>query len=1071
MRISTLLNHGMLRGLSVAVICAMGFAASAQTFLYEGVIYKVSKGTVTVQPTKIASGANKGKPTVCENGEAPDQYTGDVVIPTEVTYNDVTYPVASVGNGFKESLITSITIPDGVALGRGSFQSCAELLWVKLPSDLAQIQGNTFQDCVKLTEMTIPGSVTKVAAAALAGCTALETLTIEESTTPLVFARDVFNNTSPSIKKLVLNRPLDETAISAYDNKPFRSATALEEVVIGGAVTSISESFFENSALLNKVTFESAITSLSTNVFAGTGLVEVTLPETITSVSGSLFANCKSLVKVTLGSAVTSIGSTAFQNTALADINFPATLTSIGDMAFSGAQLAGDVVLPEAVKSIGMQAFANNAGITSITIPASVTSIGTGAFMGCSGIAKFVVDPENTVYAASADNTYITDKAGEVVVAYAPAATATEFTGNFKEVAPYAFYGATNLTTISLPECTTWGDYSLRGSGVTAINIDGTVGRYVAADCPNLATAVIGCKEVPMGICYNCANLTDVTLSPKVTIVRQDAFGNCPKVESLDLGNILVILETNCFRGSGIKNLTVASTFPASMADGVFIEGDEITVTVPVDCVEAYKAATGWGLLNIVGDANLAAGGSNMGMPAGMYYAGDDNDLHCVYADGQTDDYDINMQHTFQLVEFGNRIYGASAGNKFWYEGTASAVTGDGKLFYISQVDDNLFQAVVLDNTGNNAYKDPTGLYIYGSTLYVNDRNVCVRKISADALALPQDYPSWMENNWMSFYGPIWTYGCIKNGFAITQDQDASGNPEPRYWVGMKYNGNGLFSFKEGNIGSSSDEVGSAAGANAYLTDIGLIATCFNIDAKNGDLYMYIETAGTEATQIKGGLYRIKMEALEQNPTPSAGDFFTALEAQLIDGSPVKYEGNATNEHVGISQLCFDAAGEYMYWCYRAPSPEEAAINEGQDYNTQNSGRYWWAEAYDENNPLHHSGIKRIKLGEENPVVEMVIPDVTGYGIVNVNYEGSTKPEVGVTAPVVETKVVAVAVADGIITAVEDANVAIYNAAGTLVKVAALAAGQTLDTADLVAGIYLVDARTAAGDQVVKIVK
>ena len=151
MRISTLLNHGMLRGLSVAVICAMGFAASAQTFLYEGVIYKVSKGKVTVQPTKITSGANKGNPTVCENGEAPDQYTGDVVIPTEVTYNDVTYPVASVGAGFKESLITSITIPDGVALGRASFQSCAELLWVKLPSDLAQIQVNTFQDCVKLT--------------------------------------------------------------------------------------------------------------------------------------------------------------------------------------------------------------------------------------------------------------------------------------------------------------------------------------------------------------------------------------------------------------------------------------------------------------------------------------------------------------------------------------------------------------------------------------------------------------------------------------------------------------------------------------------------------------------------------------------------------------------------------------------------------------------------------------------------------------------------------------------------------------------------------------------------------
>ena len=63
------------------------------------------------------------------------------------------------------------------------------------------------------------------------------------------------------------------------------------------------------------------------------------------------------------------------------------------------------------------------------------------------------------------------------------------------------------------------------------------------------------------------------------------------------------------------------------------------------------------------------------------------------------------------------------------------------------------------------------------------------------------------------------------------------------------------------------------------------------------------------------------------------------------------------------------------------------------------------------------------------------------------------------------------AVADGFITALEDATVTVYAANGTIVAISNLAAGQTLSTADLAAGLYIVDARTAAGSQAVKFVK
>lgn len=1062
MRISTLFNSATARKVAVCACLFAGglFASAATIFLHDGLIWKVNKNKLELQ-----------KPgTACENGDAPTVYDGSYIIPLSITYQDVEYPVSSIKAGFKATDVVSVTITSGgaIAMDRGAFQNCTKLESVTLPSDLPKFLGDIFNGCSALKSITIPPTIVDIPSAVFAGCTSLVDFIVEDGTDPIALSSAAFSADS-HVQHLVLNRAISTTKYTAMDDKPFRNNEALLKVELGGSCTALPASFFEGASNLAEVVITNDFTEFGTNVFAGTALTEFTCPANVTAISSSLFMSCKQLKTVTLGDKVTSIGGQAFYKSGVEQINLPESLKSIGTLAFASAKLSGDLVIPANVTSIGEQAFANNTGLTTVALPASVTSIGNGAFMGCTGIVSFSVDPANEVFAATADGKCLTSKDGLTLIAYAPAAEGTTFTADYTTVMPYAFYMAKNLTTVELPLCTNWGAYALYQTPITALTVRGTVDRYVAANCAALAEITIDCGTVPTGIAADCPALAKVTLLQPITIVRQDAFKNCTSLKELALGNILAILETDCFSGAGIEAITVSSFYPAAMAEGVFTEASNIVVTVPESLVETYKAANGWSYLTIQGDANLAVGGTSMGMPAGLYYAGDDNNLHCVYSDGQTDDYEVNLEHMFQLVEFSNRIYGASGGKKFWYSAT-SATEGDGVLFYISNVDGNVFQATVLDNTGNNAYMDPMGLYIYGSTLYVNDRNVCIRKISADALALPQNYPSWMENNWMPFYSNPWTYGCIKNGFAITQSQDAAGNPEPLYWVGMKYNGNGLFSFKEKNIGTSSSEVGSADGIGTYLSTLNMIATSFNIDEKNGDLYIYIETAGTQDSQVKGGLYRIKLEDLEQTPNPSASDFFEVLGAQLIDGSPVMYEGNATNEHVGISQLAIDANGEYMYWCYRAPTKEEAEAREAQDFATQAAGKYYWAEKYDETNPLHHSGIKRIKLGEANPTVEMVVEGVTGYGVVPVNYEGSKKPD-GVNSVVADKSLDIINLNNGSLVSSEDAVIAIYNTAGVLVARVNATAGETVNTDNLNAGVYIVEARTASGSQALKIVK
>jgi len=1050
--------RGLAKRAMLVGLFGLGFAiAGAQTFVYEGVIYKASGSNLTAQKpgTKV---------TVGEAG--PTEYAGDFVIPEKVEYNGKTYKVTSLGSAFKQQKnLTSMVMSSTVTtLSRGAFQDCVLLSKVVLSPNIVTYSGDIFNNCLALTEITIPGNAKELSSKQFKSCKSLKKIVFEDGPTPIELSAGAFDGGDTlALEEVVINRAIG-SKYTAMDSKPFRGAKALKSVTIGGSFTSVPTSYFENTPALKSVTFANATADLGTNVFANSGLEEITLPESITVIPSSTFQNCGGLKKVTLGAAVTSIQDMVFLNAPVTEINFPATLTSIGQMAFQNTKLSGALTLPEGLTSLSQKAFANVAGFTSVALPASLKTYGDGALSGCTSVAKITVADGNEAYKTDATGALLMTADGTELKAYAPASGMKAITGDYTTVAPYAAYHATALESVDLKACKNWGDEAFRGTGIKALSLAGNVGRYVAADCANLEELTIAGGEIPYGVAMNDTKLVKVNLDKNVTTIKQDAFKGCSALKSLDLGAILSILETDCFAGAGITNLTVAAANPAAMAPGVFTAESGITVTVPVDLVDTYKNAGGWNVLNIVGDANLASGPADMGMPAGLYYASPDGTLRVHYADGSDNTYDVGgVPHTFQLAQFKDRIYGASAGKKFVYSATG-AVDGDGKLFYISKVGGQVFQAVVLDNTGNNAYKDPFGIYIYGDTLYVNDRNVCIRKIAADAIALPQDYPSWMENNWMGFYNAEWSYGCIKAGWAITQSENDKGEPEPLYWVGMKFSGNGIYRFKQKDIGTPGAPAAKPE-KSVFINQMNPIFTTFYLDEAHNQMYIYMEIGGAnEENWTKAGVYRIDLAKLEANPEPATIEEVGIL----VDGAPVLWEGSGVTEHVGISQFAPDEKGEYLYWCYRAPSAEEAATTEAQTYaEAKTSGKYIAADKYDAANPLHQTGIKRVKLGAENPVVEMVVPGAEGYGIIPVNYEGSTNPDNGVENVIVADEAPIVSYANGQLTVAEAATVSVYNAAGTLVAHAALGAGQSMNVSNLEKGVYV----AVAGSKAVKFVK
>ena len=91
------------------------------------------------------------------------KYTGNVVIPEEVTYMNRTRKVTSIDWGaFKNcSGLTSVTISNTVTrIGDSAFSGCSGLTSVTIPNSVTSIDRWAFSYCSSLTSFTIPNSVT-----------------------------------------------------------------------------------------------------------------------------------------------------------------------------------------------------------------------------------------------------------------------------------------------------------------------------------------------------------------------------------------------------------------------------------------------------------------------------------------------------------------------------------------------------------------------------------------------------------------------------------------------------------------------------------------------------------------------------------------------------------------------------------------------------------------------------------------------------------------------------------------------------------------------------------------------
>ena len=266
----------------------------------------------------------------------PTNISGNIVIPESVTYKDIVYSVASIGDGAFGgcSRLASIVIPDSVtSIGNSAFSGCSRLTSIVIPDSVTSIEEYAFYNCSGLTSIVIPDSVTSIGSSAFNGC-------------------------SNVIQK--------ENGISYVDNWVIGCDTSVTNVVLREDTVGIVEYAFSDCSRLTSIVIPDSVTSIGDYAFYECySLARITISNGVTSIGNYVFYSCRSLVSVTIPDGVTSIGQFAFNECfSLESVTIPDSVTSISDYAFnacgSGIIYYGGTESNWAEISIGI----NNGSIT-----------------------------------------------------------------------------------------------------------------------------------------------------------------------------------------------------------------------------------------------------------------------------------------------------------------------------------------------------------------------------------------------------------------------------------------------------------------------------------------------------------------------------------------------------------------------------------------------------------------------------------------------------------------------------------------------------------------------------------
>lgn len=491
-------------------------------------------------------------------GEKP--YSGDIVIPDEVSHNGVTYRVTKVAGFHNSPDVTSITIPRytrRIARFYGGIN-----IWVNSGAGIKA-----------------PGKLS-------------ETKSVNPDEPKAKLHKIIFN----AVKCDTVYRYVYETTLLGgyYGGRVTAFPESVTEVVIGDEVENIPQGLLYNCHQLNKLTFTRSVKTIGKGIIApeydnltdctldcddlhsmnwfpkdmsalkyGTNFVTLpagwynsnNCPEHIIVPSNfkkiapeAFFSGCTNLKSITLPEGLTEIGENAFYCRSMTDINLPNSIEKIGDNAFYYTGIS-EAILPASIKYIGKNAFRlkkvtvnslfrenNEAAPTyqaqlglfdELTVGGAIDSIPMEEF-NISNLKKLNFE-EGVRYIgtkAFMDAQFTEIKLPNSLIALAPSAFESNgylknitFGNNINSIGPRAF-AYTAIESITLPESIT---------------------------------------EIPEGLFSWNEKLTTVNMSDNIETIKTLAFRGCSNLKNIVLNKSLKKIESQAFYNAGLELFDLSS--------------------------------------------------------------------------------------------------------------------------------------------------------------------------------------------------------------------------------------------------------------------------------------------------------------------------------------------------------------------------------------------------------------------------------------------------------------------------------------------------------------------------------
>lgn len=322
---------------AVAMAASAFTGASAFDFVQGGAYYNILSNTTTRKTVALTYYT-----TTPDASGYVSTYRGDVVIPTQVTYNMQTFNVTQVSDlaMFNNQGLYSLVLPEGVSsIGSQAFSHCYSLYDITLPSTVFRIADYAFEYCEDLTSITLPAALGDMGDGVFQQCFGLTEINVDEANSEYVSIDGVLYSGKGSAAGLyMLAYPGGKRAKSfvmpdnvyEIDSYALSANLNLESITLGAGLLRIPSFTFsecESLAEINVAEGNKNFKSEEGVLFNAAGTLLVQYPI------------AREGIEYEVPEGVETIGDASFnQAYFLSDLVFPSTLKVVEELAFYGVR-------------------------------------------------------------------------------------------------------------------------------------------------------------------------------------------------------------------------------------------------------------------------------------------------------------------------------------------------------------------------------------------------------------------------------------------------------------------------------------------------------------------------------------------------------------------------------------------------------------------------------------------------------------------------------------------------------------------------------------------------------------